>query len=57
MKEKNKLSSEYDMINRYIEEAISLVLKKKEIECIRVLESLKLFSRSVLMSHTIFDDD
>lgn len=57
MKEKNKLSSEYDMINKYIEEAISLVLKKKEIECIRVLESLKLFSRSVLMSHSIFDDD
>ncbi len=57
MKGKNKLSSEYDMINQYIEEAISLVLKKKEIECIRVLESLKLFSRSVLMSHSIFDDD
>ncbi len=57
MKGKNKLSSEYDMINQYIEEAISLVLKKKEFECIRVLESLKLFSKSVLLSHTIFDDD
>ncbi len=53
----SKKSSEYDMINKYIDEAISLILKKKEFDCIRVLESLKLFSHSVLMSHYMFDDE
>ena len=51
-----KEQSEYDVINDYIDEAISLILKKRQFDCIRVLESLKLFSRSVLNMHYAFND-
>jgi hypothetical protein len=49
--------TEYDIINKYIDEAISLILKKKEYDCIRVLESLKLFSHSVLNAKYLFGTD
>lgn len=53
----NKIETEYDVINKYIDEAISLILKKREYDCIRVLESLKLFSHSVLNAKYLFDID
>ncbi len=56
MKNLNNFESEYEMINKYIDEAISLILKKKEFDCIRVLESLKLFSHSVLNAKNMLED-
>lgn len=54
MKDIEKMTSEYDMISQYIDQAISLLLKRQDAECIRVLESLKLFSRSMCFSNMMF---
>ena len=54
MRDIGKMTSEYEMFSQYIDQAISLLLKRQDAECIRVLESLKLFSRSMCLSNMVF---
>lgn len=57
MKDYEKIESEYEMLSKFIDEAISLVLKKKDADCIKVLESMKIFSRSLFNMNYLFDRD
>ncbi len=57
MKDYEKIESEYEMLSKFIDEAISLVLKKKDADYIKVLESMKIFSRSLFNMNYLFDRD
>ena len=48
--------SEYDMFVGYIDEAIGLLLRKNEDECMRVLETLKLLNHSILNIKNLFNE-
>lgn len=57
MKDIEKLQYEYDIINSYINQAISFLLKKQSNECMKALESLKLFSTSIFNMKFLLNDD
>lgn len=57
MKNLSKLENEYDVFNKYIDEALGYLLKKQTFECMRVLETLKIFSRSIFNAHLLLDED
>ena len=57
MKEPEKLEYEYEIINKYINDAINFLLKKQEFECMKTLESLKLFSKSVFSAKFLTGDE
>lgn len=57
MKDQEKLQYEYEVINKYINDAINFLLKRQDFECMKALESLKLFSKSVFNAKYLMGDD
>ena len=57
MKDYKQLEAKYETLNKYIDEAINLLLKKQTKDCINVLEMLRIFSRSVFSNSEITDQE